>query len=87
MELADPAVIASLSDQKRTRRPRPTVGISDGPNETRRWLHAPKRCKCGKCAMCVDNARWERIFTEKFADPNYYAPKPAQLGSSLGWLL
>jgi len=30
------------------------------------------RCKCGQCAQCLDNARWERIFAEKFADPNYY---------------
>ena len=30
------------------------------------------RCKCGQCPQCLDNARWERIFAEKFADPNYY---------------
>jgi len=30
------------------------------------------RCKCGRCRQCADNARWERIFAEKFADPNYY---------------
>ena len=29
-------------------------------------------CKCGKCGICKDNARWERIFQEKFADPEYY---------------
>jgi hypothetical protein len=32
----------------------------------------------------VDNARWERIFQEKFADPNYYA-KPLRRDSSLKW--
>ena len=31
-----------------------------------------RRCNCGKCAPCIDNARWERIFNEKFADPSYY---------------
>jgi hypothetical protein len=30
------------------------------------------RCRCGGCRQCLDNARWERIFAEKFADPNYY---------------
>jgi hypothetical protein len=31
------------------------------------------RCNCGRCARCLENARWERIFAEKFADPNYYS--------------
>ena len=30
------------------------------------------RCGCGQCRECLDNARWERIFAEKFADPDYY---------------
>jgi hypothetical protein len=29
-------------------------------------------CQCGNCSTCKDNARWERIFQEKFADPEYY---------------
>ena len=29
-------------------------------------------CQCGNCGTCKDNARWERIFQEKFADPEYY---------------
>jgi hypothetical protein len=33
---------------------------------------AGRRCVCGKCGMCRDNARWERIFQEKFADSEYY---------------
>jgi hypothetical protein len=33
-------------------------------------------CRCGRCRQCLDNARWERIFAEKFADPNYYT-RPA----------
>ena len=32
-----------------------------------------RTCKCGTCQACNDNARWERIFQEKFADPGYYA--------------
>jgi len=31
-----------------------------------------RRCVCGLCKMCQDNARWERIFQAKFADPDYY---------------
>jgi hypothetical protein len=31
-----------------------------------------RRCECGICARCRDNARWEIIFNEKFADPAYY---------------
>ena len=30
------------------------------------------RRKCGQCRQCLEDARWERIFAEKFADPNYY---------------
>lgn len=31
-----------------------------------------RRCRCGCCQTCIENARWERIFQEKFADPDYY---------------
>jgi hypothetical protein len=30
-------------------------------------------CRCGTCRRCVDNARWERIYREKFEDPDYYS--------------
>ena len=38
-------------------------------------LRVPRRCVCGKCASCVDNDRWERIFQEKFGqqERDYYA--------------
>jgi hypothetical protein len=36
----------------------------------------PSDCRCGKCPVCVENARWERIFNEKFADPQYYVRPP-----------
>jgi hypothetical protein len=29
-------------------------------------------CHCGTCQRCTDNARWDRIYDEKFADPDYY---------------
>jgi len=30
------------------------------------------RCHCGQCRNCLENARWERIFQEKFANSDYY---------------
>ncbi len=31
-----------------------------------------RRCKCGHCKTCQENARWEQIFQAKFEDPDYY---------------
>jgi hypothetical protein len=39
------------------------------PARTRR---ASGRCHCGQCRNCQENARWERIFQEKFANSDYY---------------
>ncbi len=33
------------------------------------------RCQCGHCRSCQENARWERIFREKFASADYYRPQ------------
>ena len=41
------------------------------------------RCRCGQCRQCLDNARWERIFAEKFADPNYYTRLTTRAASPL----
>jgi hypothetical protein len=30
-------------------------------------------CRTGVCPSCIENARWERVFQEKFADPYYYS--------------
>jgi hypothetical protein len=40
-------------------------------------------CKCRVCPVCVENARWERIFQEKFADPHYYSGLQMRRGSPL----
>jgi len=48
-----------------------------------------RRCKtetCGKCWTCLDNAKWDRVYREKFADPDYYTSRLTRNGSSLGWL-
>jgi hypothetical protein len=41
------------------------------------------RCKCGLCRQCLDDARWDRIFAEKFADPDYYTRPLSFFGSPL----
>ncbi|HLY18407.1 MAG TPA: hypothetical protein VKR61_14340 [Bryobacteraceae bacterium] len=43
----------------------------------------PRVCRCGICSRCVDNARWDRIFNEKFADPSYYGQITVRHNSSL----
>lgn len=43
----------------------------------------PRHCKCGTCYHCVENARWERIFVEKFADPDYYSRRGIRHASAL----
>jgi hypothetical protein len=40
-------------------------------------------CKCGTCCACVENARWDRIFQQKFADPEYYRRRSIPLLSPL----
>lgn len=42
-----------------------------------------RRCTCGKCRACEDNARWETVFQQKFADPTYYSLREPRQGSSL----
>jgi hypothetical protein len=44
---------------------------------------ARKRCTCGECVTCRDNARWDRIFNEKFADHDYYKPRSVTFRSPL----
>ena len=50
----------------------------DAPPRDRR-----RRCRCGVCTQCLDNARWERIFQEKFADPTYYTVRWLRRDSTL----
>ncbi len=87
MELSDEKVLETLLQSwereqiKKAGRPagarkRPVLPES-APRAARR------RCRCAKCGTCLDEARWERIFQEKFADPDYYTPKPIAFLSSL----
>jgi hypothetical protein len=40
-------------------------------------LRVPKRCQCGKCVGCRENARWENIFEQKYGkqERDYYAER------------
>jgi len=78
MELTDPEVIAHLlAEHRATRRSR----VMTTP--MRAGQPARRRCQCGVCSFCTENARWERIFKEKFADPNYYKGLPVKFSSPL----
>jgi hypothetical protein len=52
-------------------------------------LPASKRCRCGHCAVCRDNARWERIFQEKFGqqERDYYSQERRVAGVSANALV
>lgn len=81
LELADTAMISQLMDSRPTARP-------TRARRQDRCAAAPKRattrrCTCGKCRTCLDNARWEMVFQAKFADPYYYSLHPPRHGSSL----
>ena len=63
-------------------RPRPGV-----PRAVRSSIKDRRvRCVCGHCPRCIDNAKWERIFAEKFADPNYYGELVIRASSPLASL-
>jgi hypothetical protein len=84
MELADPREIEALRDVHRKlgrRNPMRRDAFTENPNQP----PAPKakRCHCGICATCRENARWERIYSEKFADPDYYKDRYVRHSSSL----
>jgi hypothetical protein len=85
MELSDPSVITALLDglERRQRQPRARRGMPALDTSSRVKVSTPRRCKCGTCAFCLDNARWDRIFQEKFADPDYYSRPEVKFGSAL----
>jgi hypothetical protein len=85
-ELVSSTVIESyLRSLNSSRQRQPKVRLRGGmPTSSRRAVSRKQnRCACGVCPSCLENARWERIFSEKFADPNYYRARPTTLGSSL----
>ena len=50
----------------------PSPRVEPVPQERPKSRRASGRCQCGQCRNCQENARWERIFQEKFANSDYY---------------
>ena len=48
------------------------LGIVGTP-EVKPPIHHCQTGKCGLCLRCLTNARWERIYQAKIADPDYYS--------------
>jgi len=90
MELSDEKVLELLLRgwEQQTSRKRPArVRMPAAPRAT--VYQAPERkssarhCRCGVCVKCQENARWDRIFQAKFADPDYYKQRSITHISSL----
>lgn len=82
MQLAEQR--AAAQESHTTARARTTKQSQSGNNlDLHRVMPRNRRCNCGACATCQDNARWERIFAEKFEDPYYYSDLPLRHASPL----
>ena len=79
MELADDRSIRDILNGRPPRPRRVLVATSRPGRKT-------TRCKCGQCPQCLDDTKWERVFNEKFADPDYYTDRLGPRGCSLSWL-
>lgn len=88
MELADPRLIRQLTEAYKAKKsprllgPRMTKKASDA-SVYQPPVQKSRRCHCGICSGCKENARWDRIFAEKFADPSYYSDLTVRRGSPL----
>lgn len=73
------ALLAALGKSTHQPRRRVETELAARPvrNDRRR------RCQCGQCRQCLEDQRWERIFSEKFADPHYYERTPVRVVSPL----
>jgi hypothetical protein len=78
------------SDNKQLKKRRPHA-VKRGERavtdlEQARPVKSRPRCLCRMCRTCQENARWERIFNEKFADPSYYSDRVPSVGCPLASL-
>jgi hypothetical protein len=83
--LAEPAVLLDVEEPPGASIPVTdrTIASVKGPAVGISRVQGRQYCQCGKCKWCLDNARWERVFEEKFADPAYYGPIRVMHNSSL----
>ena len=80
MELSDAATVRSFLEMNHeVRRKRSSPRLPVLRHNTPAVYCAPaaksngkRNCRCGQCGDCLENARWERVFQAKFADPDYY---------------
>ena len=84
LELSQVNVIEQLLAGSHT----PAIVRSQGTAISAHPIHLPKRlkmsrCRCGVCRVCAEEARWEKVFREKFADPTYYGDRPPRFSSPL----
>ena len=88
MELGEERSIkAILAIMERKRRRRDANKNASAPTRREPKISAGIGGKCMTCSMCVTNAKWEKVFNEKFADPDYYkAGLPTRIGSTLSRL-
>jgi hypothetical protein len=85
VELASPELVAELLAHIARAKPTLRGGEVSASEQPRERVRARPRahCRCGRCPQCLDNARWERIFAEKFADPDYYTRRHVRTSSPL----
>ena len=87
MELASQELIADLlqgaAQARRARSQRGGRALGASQPGNRAAARRRPRCRCGRCRQCFDDARWERIFAEKFADPDYYTRRHVPCSSPL----
>ena len=74
------ALLASIGQPARNTPHRAPVEVNSRPVRLQKASRCPRGCTCRTCS---ENARWERIFQEKFADPSYYSTPRTRNGSSL----
>jgi hypothetical protein len=80
-------VLQQLLDDVGPDRRRPTGGRRSLPPAGKQIFAKPlrspgRRCRCGACPVCRENARWESIFQAKFADPTYYGMRSSNARAS-----
>lgn len=74
-------LLASIAPPPRGRKPRAAaVPAKAATAIPAKMFSRQKRCQCGECLVCRDNARWEKIFNEKFADPTLLSASTDQFG-------
>src|SRR5580658_2627413 len=83
---ASKSIDASQGSKSAARSPVPGQKNAESSAPFAQSRKPARRCLCGSCKTCQDAARWERVFHEKFADPDYYSRCVARNGSSLSWL-